>query len=80
MRKVRQTLNLCKSIRTLYNHVDAGVIASKGIGGNAGEKSRVASLSSLDAQVRQYAVSQNLFADGVTRIALRVQSLVVHVP
>lgn len=64
----------------MYDHVDASVVASKGISGNAGEEGRVASFGSLDAQVRQYAVSQNFFADGVTRIALRVQSLVVHVP
>lgn len=71
---------LCKSIRTLYNHINTGVIAPKGISSNAGEQGRVASLGSLDAQIRQYAVSQNFFADGITRIALRVQSLVVHVP
>lgn len=65
---------------TLNDHVDAGVIASKGVGGNAGEQGGVASLGSLDAQVRQYSIGQNFLTNGVTGIALRVQPLVVHVP
>lgn len=65
---------------TLYNHVDASVIATEGICGYASEQGRIASFGSFDAQIGQYSVGQDFFANSVTRIALRIQSLVIHVP
>lgn len=51
---------------TLYNHVNASVITSKGVRRYAGEECRIASLRSFDAEICQDPVCENFFADRVT--------------
>lgn len=78
----RRVENLCIKVQepTLHDHVDAGVIATESIGGYASEQGRITPFGSFDAQIGQYSIGQDFLADSVTRIALCVQSLVVHVP
>lgn len=64
----------------MHNHINASVVAAEGVCGYASKQGRVGSFGTFDAQVGQYTVGQDFLAYSITRIALRVQSLVVHVP
>ncbi len=64
----------------LDDEVDAGVVAAKGVGGDAGEERGVLPLGALDADGGEHAVGVGLLADGVARVDVGVQPLVVHVP
>jgi len=77
-RFINSTLHI--NIGTLYDHVNASIIATKGIRGYASKQGRIGPFGSFNAQIGQYSVGQDFFANSVTRIALCVQSLVVHVP
>lgn len=60
-----------RTLFTLNDQVDAGIVASESIGGHARKQGRVASVELLDAQIGQDAKRQDLLADGVS--ALRQQ-------